>query len=158
MIRTLIAFVLVCATSAACLGEVILHDHFDDGVLDPDWVVELDNAWGWTYIEQGSDLLVTDIPPRRSGWAEVILTRTAPGAGDLDVDWRISWDSEGSEGAMQHVFLRLYATDSTYLAGAGYTDPWYSYRGKKWGRAGDSSYLSDDYLPLTYTCSVLVIQ
>ena len=59
--RYLILLLVLCIPPTA-LADVILYDHFDDGVLDPAWeVVFNENVCGWTYSEELSNLHVTEI-------------------------------------------------------------------------------------------------
>lgn len=119
----------------AAAGTVLLDD-FDDGSLDSAWSVSLSNATGWTYSESGSELTVTDIAPTvvnsvsYGTVAGVTLSRSFTELGDFDVDVDISWDSESSVAAMQHLLVGLYDADGNLVAGlGGYRDGWVQHAG-----------------------------
>ncbi len=139
----LVVFVglLVCG---AALGDV--YDHFDDGVLDPAWEVTFEDTEGWTYTESGTHLTATDIEDIGS---IVYVSQDFYAPGEFEVECSFSWDSGGSDTAMQSFGVELLSGE-TRVALAYYRDPWYFHRGAKQGYIGSDLYSSGlNTLPLS---------
>ena len=130
--RCLIPLLVLCVPAAA-LAEVIVYDHFDDGVLDPAWEVTLNEfACDWTYAEQGSDLHVTEICHDGSAldWAIVSLSQPCLAPADFYVAWKFAWYvSAGYPDAMQELIVVLYDETGSAIAYGGYADAWVQYSG-----------------------------
>lgn len=116
---------------------IVLHDHFDDGTLDPAWSISFKKVTAWSYRENGTFLNVTDMATTGSGWASVNLTRylTTP-LSNFNIDFKFSWDSESGLRAMQNVLVQAYAQDGTKITEAGYSDGWLGAEGAKYGLIG----------------------
>ncbi len=129
-----IAIIVMCVSTVAAtsLGEVVVFDDFDDGVLDPSWVVDFDtNASGWTSFESGTLFSVTDISPVTTGeWSIVTLSQSFQSLSDFTVDWDFQWGSAGQNSAMQKLRLSLFSGDDM-VAVVAYDDPWIDHRGRK---------------------------
>jgi hypothetical protein len=135
----------------------IIYDHFDDGILDSAWKISLDNVSGWAYAETGSELVVTDIIPidGYNKWAMVTLTQSCDPLSDFIVDFDFSWDSGGSNRAMQSIILSLFDSNGGIIASAGYIDAYTDTGGEKYAVAG-SNYTFYSYLPLAGDASVAI--
>lgn len=120
-------------------ANIVINDHFDDGVLDPAWSIYFNQATDWFFTESGTVLHVTDVATTGSGWASVNLTQyfTTP-LSDFNIDFIFSWDSEGSVLAMQNVLVQAYA-QAGQIAEAGYSDGWIDSGGAKYGMIGGNS-------------------
>lgn len=129
-----IAIIVMCVSTVAAtsFGEVVVFDDFDDGVLDPAWVVDFDiNASGWTSFESGTLFSVTDIAPVTTGeWSIVTLSRSFRSLSDFTVDWDFQWGSAGQNSAMQKLRLTLFSGDDM-VAAVAYDDPWIDRSGQK---------------------------
>lgn len=125
--------VLVVLLPGVPLANVIFEDHFDDGVLDPAWeLVFSQHACGWTYLETGTDLHVTDVCHNgpSSEWARVYLRRPCVLSGDFTATSTFSWDSHGLNSPMQTLFVVLRNTSADPVVQAGYHDAWILHRGE----------------------------
>lgn len=151
---------LLLSSNAQAITAV--YDHFNDGGLDPAWSITFqDNATGWTYAESGTNLEVTDIVPNvvypmdGASWAIVKLSQTFTPLTDFNVDFDISWDSEGRMQAMQELLIRLYDSGGSLISLAGYGDAWVGNSGGKTGMAGANHFSSGQgTLPLTGSASI----
>lgn len=132
--RAQIAIIVMCVSIAAAtsFGEVVVFDHFDDGVLDPAWVIDFDiNASGWTNSESGTLFSVTDITPVTTGeWSIVTLSQSFRTLSDFTVDWDFQWGSAGQNSAMQKLRLTLFSGNDM-VAAVAYDDPWIDHSGQK---------------------------
>jgi hypothetical protein len=117
---------------------VVVYDHFDDGVLDPAWSVTFDNATGWSYIESGSILSVTEIAPVGLGWSSVSPTMYITPIGDFSLNFDFSWDSSNSVRAMQNILVQLYDDLGNKLVAVGYSDGWIQASGAQYAMVGGS--------------------
>ncbi len=141
-------------------ADVLVNDHFDDGILDPAWQVDFQDAHAWTYEESGTNLTVTDIDPEvvnPSGggpWAVVSLSRAFSATDDFHVDFDFSWDCEGNDTAMQRLTISLLDGSGGTVAAAGLLDSWISARPCQWVLIGASSHCEADELPHSGVASV----
>jgi hypothetical protein len=149
---------LVAASFAT--ADLVLYDDFDDGVLDPAWQVSFQDAYGWTYAESGTELTATEIEPTvindagGGTWAVINLDRACSAIGDFHVDFHISWDSEGSNNAMQYLFLSLLDTDGNGVVRAGFGDAWRNARGCRYAVIGANFQCNYNDLPLMGSASL----
>jgi hypothetical protein len=127
-------------TGVASATNIVINDHFNDGTLDPAWAINFTQVTGWNYTENGTNLNVTDMATTGSGWTCVNLTQylTTP-LSDFNIDFKFSWDSEGSVKSMQNVLVQGYAQDGNRIAVAGYSDGWFTSEGAKYGEIGGST-------------------
>ncbi len=134
-----VVFLVIVFVSSSQAGFEV-YDHFDDGFLDVDWNIVFNESDGWTYIESGTNLNVTNIvdPTRNINWADVILSQTFTPLNDFRVNFSFSWDSEGYKRATQKVIIRLYDTENKIISRAGYVDAWLDARGKISALAGEN--------------------
>jgi hypothetical protein len=147
--------IFVLLFSVSIVGTMMIHpaqaiivvdDHFDDGVLDPAWLINFQGATGWTYSESGTNLTVTDIAPavvnsgNSQSWARVILSHSFTPLTDFHVKFDFSWDSGGNVRAMQVLDISLYDPDDHFVAACAYYDAWISKAGQKYAE------MEDDYL------------
>jgi hypothetical protein len=169
MKRTILfALVSVVFSVPVVRADIVLEDHFDDGVLDPAWNVTFEEATGWVYEESGTNLTVTDIGPTvvhavsRETYAKVILTQTFTPLSDFGVDFDLSWDSISSDRTMQKVEISLYSSDGTAIALAGYSDPWVSHRGDVAAELHSDTFLENtleaDFLPYSGSASIEIMR
>lgn len=159
-----LALILVSCLHISVLraqADVVVYDHFDNGVLDPAWSISLQDSTGWTYIESGTSLDVTDInptviyPDSNGTWAKVVLSQDFTPLTDFRVDCDFSWDSENSNKAMQSIYMELYDIYGNLLSQFGYVDAWVAHRGGSYASAGENNYSSDsDTLPYNGSASV----
>jgi hypothetical protein len=159
-------FVLFSMWSAVVLAtpgvraDVLVNDHFDDGVLDPTWQVVFEYAYGWTYEESGTNLTVTDIDPEvinaagGGTWAVVSLNQAFSETDDFHVDFDFSWDSEGDNKAMQRLTISLLDGSGGTVVGAGLSDPWLGSRACQWALIGASYQCEPNQLPHAGTAAV----
>jgi hypothetical protein len=159
LLLSVLSVCFVCVNTRAAITTV--YDHFDDGVLAPAWSVSLQNSTGWSYVESGTNLTVTDIIPtvinagEGGSYATVILRQTFTPLLDFNVDFDFSWTSAGSMRAMQYVGIGLYDSVGNQVAAAAYYDAWVLWRGAKYAIAGgDSIYPAYNTLPFDGTASV----
>lgn len=144
--------------------DTILYDHFDDNMLDPSWSVNLEDALDASYVESGTELTVTDIdsefidtgsPGSDTPWGILRFSQMCQALGDFHVDLNISWDSEGSNAAMQQVYVQLCTSDGDIIAYGGYRDPWVGFRGIYLAFAGNNGWEWDGYrLPLSGSSTI----
>lgn len=160
LIVNLMMVVLGLVTSTA-FGDTLLYDHFDDQHLDDAWKITTEYALGWEYSENESFLDVTDIIPsiinRGSGgsWSRVAMSRSFPAAHDFEVQFDFEWDSQGTNRAMQFLYISLYDLNHDCIISSGYCDPWVSYSGRQEARIGDASFTSSlGSLPLSGSASI----
>lgn len=135
---------LVCGVCAFCAHAdastiTPIVDDFNDGTLSTDWSVSLDNATGWTFVESGGLLTVTEIDPTVVNYgdggpmARVNLRQTFTPLTDFTASCAVAWDSGSSLGAMQGVGLQLFDGSGLRVAGLEYTDGWVADRGtRRW--------------------------
>ena len=114
----------MCAMAVNSAHATVIVEDFDDGVLDPAWQVTFENASGWSYSEQGTELTVTDVTTLASGWGRVNLERTVDLSGDFGLEWSFSWDEFGDPNAVQFVYLGLTSADDSYWTSMGLQDAW----------------------------------
>jgi hypothetical protein len=138
----LTAWLATLLAGVSANADIVVYDHFDDGVLDPAWQVTFRDAHGWTYEETGTNLIGTEIDPaviNTSGggtWAVVSLSQTFSPVDDFHVDFDFSWDSEGSDAAMQRLTISLLGAGGETLISAGLSDPWRASPGCQWAVIG----------------------
>jgi hypothetical protein len=141
------------------LLPVVVYDHFNDSVLDPAWSVGFHNATGWSYIESGTTLSVTDIAPTGLGWSDVNLTQYVTPIGDFSLEFDFSWDSSNSARAMQDVLVQMYDDLGNKLVEAGYSDGWTESSGAQYAMIGGSVFNSGaGSMPLAGSAHVLVVR
>jgi hypothetical protein len=164
--RTRLAGFLVFGLLAAGLTAgaspiTVVFDDFDDGALAPAWTVGLENATGWTFVETGSLLTVTDIAATviNSGnggtSARVILSQSFTPLSDFTAAAQVAWDSAGSLSAMQAVGIHLFDSANTLVAGVEYGDGWVGYAGARvWAFGSVRSHSGAGSLPLAGTAAL----
>ncbi|MHC4478468.1 MAG: right-handed parallel beta-helix repeat-containing protein [Planctomycetota bacterium] len=139
----------------------LVHDHFDDGMLDAAWVVSFYDADGWTYAESGTHLTVTDIDANISPggkWARVDLTQYLPSLGDFEATCTFSWDSEGSLKPRQNFDLNML-NNGERVVSCTYHDAWEYHRGEKSASIPPVSNASGyDTLPYAGTATIKIIR
>jgi hypothetical protein len=147
---------LILLAASASYSDVVVYDHFDDGVLDPAWTVEFEvPATGWQCTEAGSQLTVTAIEGHLyNQWSKVHLTRACEAHDDFALTCSFSWDSEDQDQAMQ--CLRVYLLDDLRgtVAGVSYADSHLADRGHIEAGGGGGSYSGPRDLP--YSGSIVV--
>lgn len=120
----LAALTLLAGVAPAKGALFVWEDDFDDGVLGSEWTVAFNDTPGWSYVESGTTLQVSDIqkPSSPSGnWSVVSLTQPlSQSVGDFHVDFDISWTTGSA--ALQEVLIALRDTDGNLIAEAGYVD------------------------------------
>jgi hypothetical protein len=135
-----------------------ISDHFDNGVLDPEWNITFNNASGWTYTESNTNLTVTDITsPVSYAWNDVFLTRDFSAPGDFEINTKISWDSDSLRTAMQTLYIRAYS-GTKIVVESGYCDAWIAHRGGKVAKI-ESDYIYNcqmNTLPVAGTAEITV--
>lgn len=138
-----ISILIISLFIPAVQAEVFVSDDFDDMMFDPAWDVSFDNATGWTYEESGTILNVSDIEIESSGsnWSRVYLNQDVYLEGDFSFEISLGWDSQGSNSAMQNVYLYLLNNDEV-VSGGGYHDSWVQNTGEIFGNVGQDSYHS----------------
>jgi hypothetical protein len=151
-------FIIVAVIFFMSIGALpacadLIYDDFDDGILDSAWEVSFDNVSSWTYVETGSALVVTDIISETDGWATVTLTQNCDPLSDFWIDFDFSWDSEGSNKAMQQIILSLFDSNGEKFASVGYIDAWVYQRGEKYAAIGNDTFASG-YNTLPFAGSV----
>jgi sugar lactone lactonase YvrE len=155
----LLLLVMLALLSTSAQAEVVLYDHFNDGALDPAWVISFNNATGWSFMESGSRLNVTDINSAGEEWSAVNLARRITPLADFNINFHFSWESENTGRAMQNVLVQLYDNLGNKMAEAGYSDGWITAGGSKYAMAGGA--VSDsvpDTLPLAGTAQVNLVR
>lgn len=135
---------LVCGVCTFCTPAdastiTPIVDDFNDGSLSTAWSVGFENATGWTFVESGGLLTVTDIDATvvnaGSGgpMARVNLSQTFTPLTDFTASCAVAWDSEDSVRAMQGVGLQLFDGNGLRVAGLEYADGWVGFRGtQRW--------------------------
>lgn len=121
----------------------IIYDDFDDGVLDSAWNVSFENATGWSYVESGTTLSVTDISidSLDERMSSVYLGQDVSLPSDFFVEFSLSWDSSGLDSAMQNVIVSVM-NNGQGVAYGGYHDCWVQFEGERFGGIGDDQFLS----------------
>jgi hypothetical protein len=152
---------LLAATVGA--SPQAIHDDFDDGVLDEAWEIALEFADGWTYTEEGTNLAVTDIDPEivnpNSGgtWASIYLRQETEPLGDFALTFRLAWDSQDSQQAMQMCQVLLLDDCGNLIVVAGYSDTWVGHRGQIVGHIeGDYASTGADTTPYAGDTELIV--
>ncbi len=131
-IRFLIPWAILCIASAAP-AEVVIFDHFDDGVLGDEWEVVFNEfACGWTAVEAESILHATEICHTDPGgeWARVYLRQPCLLADDFNTAIHMSWNSQSISETRQFLYLFLLDADNHVIAYSGYRDCWTSWTGE----------------------------
>ena len=106
--------VTVAITDNLFPGPVLLDD-FDDGVLDPAWVVTLGSGTtGWTYTESGTQLEVEVTDILNGSYVYLNRDLPAPINGTFRAIWDVAWETSAlGAGAM---YFTLYADDGSKIA------------------------------------------
>ena len=144
----------------AATADVIIHDDFDDGTLDPAWQIFLEHASGWAYEESGTNLIVSDIdaevvnPGGGETRAVVHLVQACPSLTDLHVDFQISWDCLDTDAAMQRLRVSLIDGSGNAVISAGLSDPWIGSRPCRFALIGNAYECQWDGLPYSGTGSI----
>lgn len=153
----LCAISLIFGVALQAKAAVILYDDFDDNSLDLSWSIASQNTAGWDYTEAGTNLTFTDIKSNtvNGPWSKVSLGQSFTALNDFHVKFDFSWDSEGSNNAMQYCTIDLYDSSDNYLSGAGFHDPWVGSTGQQLARVGSTEYMSGyDSLGLSGSATV----
>ncbi|MHC4739426.1 MAG: LamG domain-containing protein [Planctomycetota bacterium] len=146
-----VAVMVVLIGAGSTVADV--YDHFDDGVLDAAWNVTFDNSTDWTYSESGTHLTVTDVG---DVGAIVYISQDFYASGNFDAECSFSWDSAGTNRAMQAFGFELLSGE-TRVALAHYHDPWLYHRGEKQAYIGANLYSSGlNTLPLSGSATVKI--
>ena len=147
--KVLFCFTAILAIPALCFSaDVVVYDHFDDGVLDPAWDITFTNATGWTYQEAGTELTVTDIAAGpMNEWSRVTLGMDCKPLDKFKLTMEFSWDTEAQKTAMQFLYVYLRNSAGRLIAGGGLVDCWIASRPGKWGQFGDNYYTSGPSVP-----------
>jgi len=165
--KAIIGLFVVALSTATGFGAGI-HDDFNDGVLDPAWTVQFNNANAWPHAEAGTNLTVTDIAATvmsHDGYAlipsEVMLTQPVASMGDFQADMSFSWSSTQSgyaqDQALQKVLLRLMGPAGEVVAFCGYSDPWIHYSGSRyWNFGGATGYGAQGSEPYAGSATVAI--
>ncbi len=158
-VLTAVLLALPVANGSAA-AEVVVHDDFDDAVLDPAWEVNLQDALGWTYEESGTSITVANIEPEfinhTSGgpWAIVSLSQTFPALSDFHVDFELAWDCLGSNAAMQQHLIFLHDSNGEAVVGVGFSDQWVGARACRYALIGSTTQCVANELPFSGSASV----
>ena len=116
------ASIIVCLSATmANANELILHDDFDDGVLEPPWVINMNGphpASGWDADESTTlaswlevrDIFTDDLTGVLD-WRSVWLEHDLPQLTDIDINWRIGWDTPPLPNDVNHQLL-IYLEDA----------------------------------------------
>lgn len=159
--RYLVPLLVLCIALNAA-AEVVVYDHFDDGVLDPAWEVVFNEfACGWTHAEEASELNVSEICHDGSAldWAIVSLIRTCAVPSDFSVAWKFDWNTPyGLPDTMQALYLVLYDETGAAITYVGFNDSWVLYQGQKvaWIRGTDGYQSGAGSLPWSDAATVVV--
>ncbi|MHC4415400.1 MAG: hypothetical protein ACYS0G_08965 [Planctomycetota bacterium] len=128
----------------------VVEDHFNDGVLDQSWDITFRNAYGWSYAETGTQLVVTDILTTADRtWTGVTLGQDCPSLGDFHADFDIAWDCEASVRAMQSLFVLLRDPNGDRVVSAGFRDAWVANPGSYYAWIAGNEYPPYVWLPLS---------
>ncbi len=143
--RNLIATVAVAAlglTAAHAPGEMI-DCPFTEGILETSWTATLGgDATDWEYGLSETMLEVTDVTDSTSNngiWAVVDLSQPVSSLDDFQARMSVSYDSDGSNAAMQQLMLVLTDGSGNVVAQAGHNDAWISSSGRRWAWIEDGS-------------------
>ena len=150
---------LILYIPLTALAEVIVYDHFDDGVLDPAWEVIFNEfACGWTYVEGQSNLHVTEIchDGELGDWAIVSIRRPCLAPTDFYVSWRFAWDSHDQLYSRQVAYLFLYDEAGDWIAYTGYNDAWISWRGQQVANIRDSEPYFSGHNTLPHAATAMI--
>lgn len=157
---------LACGVWAACTVAAAttitpVSDDFDDGALSPAWTVSLENATGWTFVETGSLLTVTEIVPtvvntgNGGTSARVVLSQSFTPLADFAATCAVAWDSHGSLSPMQAVGIHLFDATNTPVTSVEYADGWVGFRGTRaWAFGGTRFHSGAGYLALSGTAAL----
>jgi hypothetical protein len=143
MFARYLVLLLVGCMHLNAIAEVVVDDHFDDGVLDPAWdVVFNEFACGWTHAEEASELHVSEICHDGSAldWAIVSLFRPCVVPSDFSVVWTFDWHTPyGLPDTMQALYFVMYDDTGAAIAYVGFNDCWALYQGERvaWVRGTD---------------------
>ncbi len=126
----LLTLTLLIGIAGMVNAAVIVHDDFDNSILEPSWDVSFENATGFTYSETGSGLTVSDIlSSGENQWNRISLSQSFDAISDYNIDFGFSWVEE--DNAMQNLFLKLYTNGGTELVtSVGFYDAWVATNGK----------------------------
>ncbi|MCA9290960.1 MAG: hypothetical protein KDA25_07515 [Phycisphaerales bacterium] len=148
---------------ALVVADPILTDDFNDGILDPAWVVDFQDARAWEASERGGQFVVTDITAavqnERTGgiWAVVSLTRAFPPLDDLDATLEVIWDAADSVQAMQYGGISLLNTSGDPIVVVRYGDPWVLHAGAKFSCVDDDcQHTGINSIPLAGTATLQI--
>lgn len=120
-------------------GSVVFSDNFNDNILNTNWTTRFENASGWTFEETGGSLVATDISRiSNEQWARVYLEQELTLDAEFHAEMAITWNSFGSNRAMQNVYLGLLDDQNNWISGVGYNDSWVARRGGYVATVGDA--------------------
>ena len=125
----LFALAAILAMVSPARADNILYDHFDDGVIAP-WTVDFVNALGADYVEEFSELSVTNIvvDDPNTNWSYVNFSLILAPQLDFSIHAIFSWSSvpipDGyvSAQSVKKVKLRCYDENENQLASVGFAD------------------------------------
>ncbi len=84
-------------------------------------------------------------------WSKDIRSYGLPALGDIEIICQISWESFGSERAMQNLFITLLDSNDNIVMRCGYNDSWQYRRAGRIAFIGESIVYSDGYDVLPYS-------
>ena len=153
----LICLCILCAANISHAATDVLYDDFDNSNLAP-WSTSCggDNATGWTRVESGTSLTVTDIVDStvNSGWASCTITRMfGETVDDFEAQFKFAYDSLNSSGfedvkAMQTLDIMLVDSNQNTVIGFGLSDAWNSTFGELYGNIeGDTDFTGQGNAP-----------
>ncbi len=97
--------------------------------MDPRWGISfMQQGEGWTWEEIASNLTVTDVFDTEASstlgqpWGVVRMSQSVAPLGDFAAHMQFSWDSAGTNAAMQRLILRLQDDEGAGIATAVYHD------------------------------------
>jgi hypothetical protein len=107
-----VAMVLVVAGFASA---DLVNDDFDNGVLDPAWVLTTSNATSHTMVEAGSSVMVTDMQETAAlAWTQTAIAQTFAPTDQFHIDFEQSYYVPTKSNMP---LLRLFMYDGLTLTG-----------------------------------------
>jgi hypothetical protein len=151
---TMLAGLLTCLfVPTVAMADSVIYDGFSNGNLDPAWQQQFGQyANGWSFVEAGTNLTTTDIfstivnTESNDKWSVVNLKQTCIPLNDFAARLAFSWDSEGSNEAMQCLILSLRDGAGNLVIAAGYDDAWVLHTGSVIASPGDGSICDAEYI------------
>ncbi len=159
--KTAGVLVMVLGLVSLAQGAVLVSDHFDNGVLDPAWVVSYDKTDGYVGEESGTNYTVSNINRVvYDDWNTVRLTQSlsTPLTRNFQVNFDFSWAME-HPAAMQIVSVRLLDSNDVEILGTGMVDAWGgTYGSIFWGIGSTSGHTGSDSQPAAGVGNIVIVR